>query len=872
MCRRIYGTAGIKISEFLQLILKTLALVNQNDRDQILQMNQQIVNNVPYASMDFLTNTPRLLDNLDIDQLDQWKSQGIRLAIDQDTNTSPASQFFKLQSKESNDLIDRISSSVELHRIKDLMKLFCTALCDVDVAISETSKNVEKNIGWTDTDLPTTDGKTIYLPSVIKQYSTKEENFSYYKIISARQAAYSEYGTFKYDYRLEPINPYSKEIFNKLLEQVSEMGEEHATRIAKVLRGAKPFIADPQFAAELFNIVEAYRIDELILKKYPGLRNEFRKIRLETLNNRTSDRENKREIFIEEVIKFTLGKETNFNVPKGTKSIFNKITNYLRTLTNFDKNIMTVEDSMMVTVRLFDNIRKITNDKENEPLEEIEELPDLDESEDEYNDPETVEEMMSYFGDMYDSSMGEQSGEETQDQETIDPMEENYSPADPVEYQGDFKPELGQLLTEMLTASGEEGLGEGEEIQGLTQEQIEELVQNSPDLETKESDENPEVDASENQELLENLMKELKNRDLDSSSFTGGDPMHIDEEGGPLEAKEPDTFTYPEWDFRDVEYKPNWCLLHEKKLPDGEANFYKDTLTNNSSLVYQIKKQFELFVPEQYRKQKRLEDGEEADLDAGIEALIDLRSGVTPDEKIYWRRNKTERSVAVAMLIDMSASTAEAIDDNSKSNSDDWGAPDDPVEYMIWLRSRRAEGLRRSYKRIVDVEKEGIVLMVNSLEMLGDDYGIYGFSGYGRENVEFYTIKDLDEKFNDSISGRIDRVAPLHATRMGPAIRHTITKLADHEARSRFIFLITDGRPQDRGYSREGVEKEYAVYDTRQALIEARQQGITPFCLTVDKSGHDYLKTMMDDFSYEVLSDISMLPARLPELYKNLTT
>ena len=752
------------------------------------------------------------------------------------------------------------------------MKLFCTALCDVDVAISETSKNVEKNIGWTDTDLPTTDGKTIYLPSVIKQYSTKEENFSYYKIISARQAAYSEYGTFKYDYRLEPINPYSKEIFNKLLEQVSEMGEEHATRIAKVLRGAKPFIADPQFAAELFNIVEAYRIDELILKKYPGLRNEFRKIRLETLNNRTSDRENKREIFIEEVIKFTLGKETNFNVPKGTKSIFNKITNYLRTLTNFDKNIMTVEDSMMVTVRLFDNIRKITNDKENEPLEEIEELPDLDESEDEYNDPETVEEMMSYFGDMYDSSMGEQSGEETQDQETIDPMEENYSPADPVEYQGDFKPELGQLLTEMLTATGEEGLGEGEEIQGLTQEQIEELVQNSPDLETKESDENPEVDASENQELLENLMKELKNRDLDSSSFTGGDPMHIDEEGGPLEAKEPDTFTYPEWDFRDVEYKPNWCLLHEKKLPDGEANFYKDTLTNNSSLVYQIKKQFELFVPEQYRKQKRLEDGEEADLDAGIEALIDLRSGVTPDEKIYWRRNKTERSVAVAMLIDMSASTAEAIDDNSKSNSDDWGAPDDPVEYMIWLRSRRAEGLRRSYKRIVDVEKEGIVLMVNSLEMLGDDYGIYGFSGYGRENVEFYTIKDLDEKFNDSISGRIDRVAPLHATRMGPAIRHTITKLADHEARSRFIFLITDGRPQDRGYSREGVEKEYAVYDTRQALIEARQQGITPFCLTVDKSGHDYLKTMMDDFSYEVLSDISMLPARLPELYKNLTT
>ena len=216
-----------------------------------------------------------------------------------------------------------------------------------------------------------------------------------------------------------------------------------------------------------------------------------------------------------------------------------------------------------------------------------------------------------------------------------------------------------------------------------------------------------------------------------------------------------------------------------------------------------IRKQFELVVPEMYRKVKRLEDGEEHDLDAVIEAVTDLRTGHTPDEKLYWRRNKTERSVAVAFLLDMSASTAEAIDE-TKRGSDDWAAPDDPVEYMVWLRSRRAEGLRRSYKRIIDVEKEGIVLLVNALEGLGDDYGIYGFSGYGRENVEFYVIKDIDEKFSSMIPRRIDRIAPLHATRMGPAIRHATSKLMTQEARSRFMFLISDGRPQDRGYSRGG--------------------------------------------------------------------
>ena len=119
------------------------------------------------------------------------------------------------------------------------------------------------------------------------------------------------------------------------------------------------------------------------------------------------------------------------------------------------------------------------------------------------------------------------------------------------------------------------------------------------------------------------------------------------------------------------------------------------------------------------------------------------------------------------------------------------------------------------------------------------------------------------------IPKRIDRISPLHATRMGPAIRHTITKLSEADTKSKFLFLISDGRPQDRGYSREGVEKEYAVHDTRQSLIEAKNKGIIPFCLTVDKSGHDYMKTMMEDFSYEVLTDISMCQKTSSALQKS---
>ena len=92
----------------------------------------------------------------------------------------------------------------------------------------------------------------------------------------------------------------------------------------------------------------------------------------------------------------------------------------------------------------------------------------------------------------------------------------------------------------------------------------------------------------------------------------------------------------------------------------------------------------------------------------------------------------------------MSASTAEAIDEG-RHTVDDRDAPDDPVEYMVWLRRRREGLVRRHYKRIIDLEKESTALLINALESLGDTYGIYGFSGYGRENVEFYVVKDINK-------------------------------------------------------------------------------------------------------------------------------
>ena len=110
---------------------------------------------------------------------------------------------------------------------------------------------------------------------------------------------------------------------------------------------------------------------------------------------------------------------------------------------------------------------------------------------------------------------------------------------------------------------------------------------------------------------------------------------------------------------------PAGASCDQKVMGEGDAEFYgKPRCTSYSTLVSQVRRQFELMVPEMFRKVRKLEDGDEIDIDDVIEAFVDIRTGaVGPSDKLYWRRNKVQRDVAVAFLLDTSASTAEAIDD-----------------------------------------------------------------------------------------------------------------------------------------------------------------------------------------------------------------
>ena len=286
--------------------------------------------------------------------------------------------------------------------------------------------------------------------------------------------------------------------------------------------------------------------------------------------------------------------------------------------------------------------------------------------------------------------------------------------------------------------------------------------------------------------------------------------------------------TYDEWDFRRNGFRKDWCILTEKKLQPVKGTFIDSTLVKYQGQLKNLKKQFEMLRSTE-RFTKRQRDGNDLDLDAIIESISDTKAGRPPSERLFIKLQRDERDIAVFFLVDMSSST------------EGW---------------------------VGKALKEALILMGESLQVLGDRFAICGFSGMRRTRCDFYQIKDFDEPYNEEIKGRIAAISPQEYTRMGPPLRHAVELLQNVEARVRLLITLSDGKPEDY----DDYKGEYAIEDTRHALIEAKASGIHPFCITIDKQAHDYISHMYGEVNYIFVDKVSKLPMRLPEIYRILTT
>jgi len=328
------------------------------------------------------------------------------------------------------------------------------------------------------------------------------------------------------------------------------------------------------------------------------------------------------------------------------------------------------------------------------------------------------------------------------------------------------------------------------------------------------------------------------------------------------------SFRYDEWNYLERRYIRRWCRLYEERIvPEAAANV-DDLRRVIRQWRSKVRSRLAQLRPLGMQRVSRVADGDELDLTAVLEARQDIRAGISPDDRTYSRRERVQRDICAAFLVDLSASTDDPIEPPQPMPYED----DDEIPN---LRDPYHEPLElapvEEPRKIIDVQREAMLVMASALDVLGDSFGIYGFSGYGHDCVEFFVAKEPDESLNGRTLSAIAAMQPKRSTRMGPAIRHTVAKLMAAGQSLKLLIVLSDGFPQDCDYGPRRGEHEYGVEDTAKALAEAAAKGIETFCITVDRSGHDYLKRMCPDARYLVIEDIEDLPDALTKVYTTLT-
>ncbi len=294
------------------------------------------------------------------------------------------------------------------------------------------------------------------------------------------------------------------------------------------------------------------------------------------------------------------------------------------------------------------------------------------------------------------------------------------------------------------------------------------------------------------------------------------------------------TFWYDEWSCQLNDYLRGHVKLLEHQRVGSEADFYPRVLQTYRGLVRRIRRNFELLRPENIQILRHWPEGDSFDYDALLEYAINRRLRLAPDERLYRKRLKVERDVAVFLLVDVSSSTKNRLPDSDKT--------------------------------ILTVEKEAMVLFCEALDRVGDSFAIAGFSGSGRLAAEFFPVKDFAEPLDEAVKNRLGALRPEKNTRMGPAVRHATGKLAAYPAKVKLLIILSDGLPNDQDYS-----GEYAIEDSRATLWEGWSNFFHVHAITVNAVNSPHLDRLYGDVHHTVIAEVNDLPDKLPRIYRSLT-
>jgi len=342
--------------------------------------------------------------------------------------------------------------------------------------------------------------------------------------------------------------------------------------------------------------------------------------------------------------------------------------------------------------------------------------------------------------------------------------------------------------------------------------------------------EDTEVSYRDDNRYLWHFLEEAEEQD-DFHSDHGAAQRYQDEDDDGLRPPK----LYPEWDYQIQNYRPDWVTVFEALQERGNAGDIDQLLEKHQRLANQLKQIVDLLKPQQRKRIRYQQEGDELDLDVAIRAAIDYRIGSTPDTRIMQSHVKDGRDIAVMLLLDLS----ESINDVPKG----------------------------AESTILQLSQEATALLATAVEALGDPFAISGFSSNTRHEVCYSHFKGFKEHWGDTPKARLAAMQAGHSTRMGAALRHAGSYLEQRGEEKRLLLVLTDGEPHDIDVS----DPQYLQKDTQLAVGELDNKGITTYCISLDPHADDYVVDIFGRNNYTVIDKVESLPEKLPKLFMSLT-
>lgn len=291
---------------------------------------------------------------------------------------------------------------------------------------------------------------------------------------------------------------------------------------------------------------------------------------------------------------------------------------------------------------------------------------------------------------------------------------------------------------------------------------------------------------------------------------------------------------YDEWDYISESYRPDWTTVYERLHPSGDAGKIDRLMEKHSDLANRLKKMIEMLKPQNKKRIRFQEEGEELDLDIALRSVIDFKSGQAPDPRINYSHTTDSRNIAVMLLVDTSQS----------------------------LNERNQE----TGQTLLELSEEALAITSWTVEQLGDKFAIAGFCSDTRHEVRYQHIKGYSEGYTSEVKARIAAMEASYSTRMGAAMRHAAHYLSAQQAEKKLMLILTDGEPADI----DSKDPQTLIYDTHKAVEELKSEGIYSYCITLDPNADEYVETIFGN-QYTVIDQVEKLPEQLPQVFMKLT-